>query len=176
MKKALAFLALFSPVALAALGWHLYGPLGLLGALLGVALTGVGVRSHLLPLIEYGPLRDANGKNKPLYVQIDPTVPYYKAVLAQEVWESIHKTNPINLIRSRTKKGQRDMELMGHEVEVQAAVLLYGITESTYRRIEAETMQRGYGGIFKGVDVETEMAKLSGKARAWVVENKGRFG
>lgn len=175
MKKLAAFMLLFSPVALSVAGLHLYGYPGLATGLIGVLLIVGGIKSGHLPLVERGKIKGANGRNRPLHVTIDPTVPYHKAVLAQEIWESIHKTNPINLLKSRSKSGQREMELMGHEIEVQAAVMLYDVDEREYRKAEAGRMRAGYGGIFRGMDVEAEMARLSGKARAWVVENKGRF-
>lgn len=175
MKKILAFVLLFSPLVLSVIGLQIYGYPGLAAGAMGVLLIVGGIRSGRLPLVEKGTIKGANGRNRPLHVIIDPTVPYYKAVLAQEIWESVYKTNPINLIRSRSKKGQREMELMGHEVEVQAAVLLYGVAEASYRKIEAEVMQRGYSGLFRGVDVETEMAKRRKKAADWVRENRSRF-
>lgn len=175
MKKLAAFALLFSPVILALAGLHFYGYPGLAAGALGVLLIVGGIKSRHLPLVEKGAIKGANGRNRPLHVIIDPTVPYYKAVLAQEIWESIYKTNPINLFKSRSKSGQREMELMSHEIEVQAAVLLYGVDEATYRKIESSAMQRGYGGLFKGVDVETEMARLRSDAARWVRDNRGRF-
>lgn len=50
-----------------------------------------------------------------------------------------------------------------------------GVAEATYRKIEAETMQRGYSGLFRDVDVETEMAKRRKDAAEWVLDNKDRL-
>lgn len=175
MKKLLAFALLFSPVVLSIVGLQVYGYPGLAAGALGVLLIVGGIKSGHLPLVEKGAINGANGRNRPLHVIIDPSVPYYNAVLAQEIWESIHKTNPINLIRSRSKKGQRDMEYMGHEIEVQAAVMLYGVAEATYRKAEAERMQAGYSGLFENQPVERELAARRSKAREWVANNRERF-
>lgn len=176
MKKILSRIILVMPLWLALAGHYVWlWPGAGAGLALGVLLTYAGIRAGKLPLIERKQLDGANGRNWPLYVEIDPKAAYHKAVLAQELWEAIHKTNPINLIRSRSEKGQRTMEYMGHEIEVQAAVMLYGVAEATYRKAEAERMQAGYSGIFEGQPVERELAARRDKARKWVRENRERF-
>lgn len=75
----------------------------------------------MLPITILKRLKGANGRNWPGYVQIDPGAPMRAAVWAQEAWESRHKLNPVNLLRSRLSlRHRRRMEIMGHEVEVQA--------------------------------------------------------
>lgn len=169
MKKLAAFALFFSPVALSIIGLHFYGYPGLAAGMVGVLLIYAGIKAGKLPLVEKGKIKGANGLNRPLHVIIDPTVPYYKAVLAQEVWESIHKTNPINLFKSRSKRGQRELELMGHEVEVQAAVLLYGVNEKEYRAKEAKSMT-GYKQFkgFSARSIERDMTKRTQAARKWL--------
>ena len=142
-----------------------------------VAFIATCLKLELLPIVQKKHLKDANGRNSILYVQMDPDAPMYKAVLAQEIYECLYKVDPINLIRSRTTKGQRDMELMGHEVEVQAAVMLYGVKEAQYRRAEASAMQTGYD-CFKGMElpeIVDAMADKTIEAQKWVARNQGRF-
>lgn len=176
MKKILSRIILVMPLWLAIAGFHFWlwpGAGG--GFALGVALIYAGIRAGALPLVERTSIKGANGRNWPLYVEIDPKVPYHKAVLAQEIWESIHKALPWNAIKARSKKGKREMEYMGHEIEVQAAVLLYGVAEATYRHAEAERMQAGYSGLFEGQPVERELAARRSEAREWVRDNRERF-
>lgn len=176
MKKIIAFATLAMPAWLAVAGHHFYlwpGAGG--GFALGVALIYAGIKSGRLPLVEKTSIKGANGRNWPLFVQIDTSAAYWRAVLAQEVWEATHKANPINLIRSRSKKGQRDMEYTGHEIEVQAAVMLYGVAEATYRKAEAGRMQAGYSGLFENQPVERELAARRSKALEWVRDNRERF-
>lgn len=176
MKKLFAVAILVLPAWLAVAGHHFYLWAGAGGGFaLGVTLIYAGIRAGALPLVEKASIKGANGRNWPLYVEIDTKAAYWRAVLAQEIWEAIHKTNPINLIRSRSKRGQRDMEYMGHEIEVQAAVMLYGVAEATYRKAEAERMQAGYSGLFQGQPVEHELAARRSKAREWVAGNRERF-
>lgn len=176
MKKIISRIVLMMPLWLSLTGFHFWlWPGAGAGFALSVLLIYAGIRAGALPLVEKVSIKGANGSNWPLYVEIDTKAAYWRAVLAQEIWEAIHKVLPWNLIRSRSKKGRRDMEYMGHEIEVQAAVLLYGVAEATYRKAEAERMQAGYSGLFDGQPVERELAKRRSKAREWVRDNKDRF-
>lgn len=176
MKKLIAFLLYFSPVLGGIATWNWFQWPGAAAAAAGCCLLiYAGIRAGLLPLVEKTSLKGANGKNRPLYVQIDTTADYWRAVLAQEIWESIRKTNPYHLVRSRSDDGQRELELVGHEIEVQAAVMLYDVDEREYRKAEAGRMRAGYGGIFKGRDVEASMVKHTPLAREWVRKNRSRF-
>jgi len=60
----------------------------------------------------------------------------------------------------------RWLELHGHEVEVQAAVMLYNEDEASYRRKEAETMQRGYDGLFSHMTVDEVVAGMEARTAA----------
>jgi hypothetical protein len=164
-----------SPLLLAVLGYG-YHSYGAAAGLIPIILMYLGVKQGFFPIIRQGELEGATGRNWPLLVVMEPDAPMYKAVLAQEIWESIHKTNPINLIRTRSGKGAQELELMGHEVEVQVAVLLYGVKEHEYRKKEAESM-KGYSQ-FKGWDaarIEAGMIEKTNAAQSWVARNQKRF-
>jgi hypothetical protein len=182
MKKILSRIILVMPLWLAIAGHHVWlWPGAGAGVALGVLLIYAGIRAGKLPLIEKTKIGSGSsdyrvtGRNWPLYVEIDDSAPEWRATLAQEIWESIHKTNPINYFRVRSKSGQRELELMGHEVTVQAAVMLYGVAEGSFRKTEAHSMSWAYPELFGGVDVESELAKRRSKAREWVRDNKERF-
>lgn len=182
MKRTLSRIILVIPLWLAIAGHYVWlWPGAGAGVALGVLLIYAGIRVGALPLVEKTKIKSGSsdyrvtGRNWPLYVEIDDNAAQWRATLAQELWESIHKTNPINYFRRRSKSEKRDLELMGHEVTVQAAVLLYGEPEATYRRTEAESMTQAYPELFSGVDVERELAKRRSKAREWVRDNKDRF-
>lgn len=130
----------------------------------------------MLPIVVTRPLDGANGRNWPGLVILDPRAAYPAAVAAQEVWESRHKLNPLNLLRVRlSKSAQRAMELMGHEVEVQAVARFYDGNPAMHRRSEARAMLRGYGGLFRDWS-ETrligEMERRTVKAARWVSDNR----
>ena len=124
-------------------------------------------------------LRGANGRNWPGIVVIDPDAEQPGAVWAQEAYEALHKLNPINLLRVRlSRAARRDMEIMGHEIEVQAAALFYGADLVSRRRQEAATMHAGYDGLFSGVSPERiafAMRWKSSQATAWVERNSRRI-
>lgn len=89
--------------------------------------------------------------------------PLQAAVFAQELWES-----PRVFLRIWPGYSRR-AELFSHEVEVQAAALIYGANADDYRRQEAKGMT-GYRAL-KGMSPETieiEMRKQAGSARTWV--------
>lgn len=65
---------------------------------------------------------------------------------------------------------RRSLELLGHEVEVQAAVQIYGVNEARYRRLEAESMVKhakyGFGGWWPyEVELAMERNKRDAKDR-----------
>lgn len=126
----------------------------------------------MLPIVITRRLVGANGRNWPCFAMLDPDAPLPAAVLAQEAWEAMHKANPLNMLRTRiSARHRRAMELMGHEIEVQAAALIYGMSPARYRAREAEVLRSGYGGLFAGMgpsEIVAEMAARSAEARAWV--------
>lgn len=140
----------------------------------------------MLPIITIKRRLDGrNGLNGPGFVVIDPDAPYPAAVWAQEAWESQHRlTNPVNWIatmwpfRKIDPSPTRRMEIMGHEVEVQAAVLIYGVDANWYRDSEARAMRRGYGGLFSSTpldDLIEAMKARSDDARQWVRRHRSQI-
>jgi len=102
----LAFMLWFSPVWVGLpFGLHLGGTLSFVPALLCVIVILLGYGARFLPIIKWTTLSNANAINSQLYIEIDPSTPYPKAVLAQELYECIYKINPIKLIYSKTGKG-----------------------------------------------------------------------
>lgn len=129
----------------------------------------------MLPIIIRRRIDGANGTNWPGVVILDPDAPMPAATLAQEVWESRWKLNPANLLRRLTSDNtRRRMEIMGHEVEVQAAVLIYEADTDAIRSREARAMLAGYDGLFRGWTLDrlrAAMAGVSDDARVWVAGN-----
>lgn len=126
----------------------------------------------MLPIIITRPLTGRNARNWPGLVILGKGIRYPAAVCAQEVYESRWKLNPVNLLRRAvSRSAKRRMEYMGHEIEVQVCALLYNQTAHDARMREAETMQRGYSGLFRRMTVSEiyeQMASRSGDARDWV--------
>ena len=70
------------------------------------------------------------------------------------------------------------MEIMGHEIEVQAANMFYNVNVSKYRKEEAERMRNGYSGLFKKfsvADLEEAMKDRAIPARQWVRDNERKI-
>lgn len=132
----------------------------------------------MIPIIIRRPLTGANGRNWPGVVILNPDAQLPAAVLAQEWWEAVWKLNPLNLILRFLPRYRRRMEVMGHEVEVQAAALIYGLDATAYRQAEAARMQRGYAGLFDGwptMRIEAEMRRNSHRATRWVAKRRRKL-
>lgn len=129
----------------------------------------------MLPFVIRRKLRGRNAVNWPGLVVLGRGIERPAAVAAQEIWEARHKLSPVNLLRRLTSKShRRRMELMGHEVEVQASAMLYGQAETEARRREAGALRRGYDGLFRHMtipQIEAAMLARSVPARAWVTAN-----
>lgn len=133
----------------------------------------------MFPIVQY--VNDdafkANARNWPGFVQVKRNVPYRAAVVAQEAWESMHKMDPLKLFHRvflRSDNDRREFEYMGHEIETQAALILYGARQVPYRTREAMSMRGGYDGIFNRIsitDIEKEMRARSPKAKLWIYAN-----
>lgn len=125
------------------------------------------------------PLKSANGRNWPGIVVIHPDAPFKAAVWAQEAYEAQAKMNPLTFLRTRLpKSARRDMEITGHEVEVQAAVEFYGVDEGVYRAREVAQMHRGYDGLFKhmtAAQIEARMLAERETARRFVSANRSKI-
>ncbi len=114
---------------------------------------------HVLPITFIRKIDGANGRNWPGIVHLDPRAKWPAAVWAQEAWESLIKMHPAGLLRRTVSSGdvkrkmRRAREIIGHEVEVQAARVIYGLRVEDYRYREARAQRRGNGGIFDGYPV-----------------------
>ena len=129
----------------------------------------------MLPIIITRRLSGRNARNWPGLVILGKGIRYPAAVCAQEVYESRWKLNPVNMLRHNfSEAARREMEIMGHEIEVQAAARIYGAAEGAYRTKEAAAMIRGYDGLFQGFSaggLEAAMAAKADQARRWVSRN-----
>lgn len=171
--RQLAALLYCSPMFVALAGYHYLGLYGIAAGLGPVALIALGAKTRLFPIVRWGKLDGANGRNWPLFVYMDKRANYPLAVLAQEIYESNYKLNPIKLLKTRWGEGARDLELRGHEVEVQAAVRLYDVPEIAYRRLEASAMAAYYPQFddMTSEDIEVAMLTHTPMARRWVAGN-----
>lgn len=117
-------------------------------------------------------LSGRNARNWPGVIFLGKGIARPAAVYAQEAYEAQHKLNPINLFLVMfSRSAKRRMEYMGHEIEVQVCARLYSQTAHDARMREAETMQRGYSGLFRRMtvpEIYERMASRSGDARDWV--------
>ena len=131
----------------------------------------------MFPIVIKSNSISSNGRNWPLVVVIREDLSFPAAVIAQEIYESNWKTNPKNWLGYFTDDGKRKMEILGHEVEVVTANLIYGVDIPSYRNREAYSMVRNYE-IFKNcsvVGVETAMLEVNQEAAEWVNNNLKRL-
>ena len=127
----------------------------------------------MFPIVIKSNSISSNGRNWPLVVVTRKDLSFPAAVIAQEIYESNWKTNPKNWLEYFTDDGKRKMEILGHEVEVVTANLIYGVDIPSYRNREAYSMVRKYE-IFKNcsvVGVETAMLEVNQEAAEWVNNN-----
>lgn len=117
-----------------------------------------------------------NARNNHKRIQIRRGLKYPMAVLAQEYYEACHKKSLVNRLRVRwSNKYKRRMEIMGHEIECQAAQKFYKRPLGPYRVHEAQGMLLGYGGLFKGrtrKQVYDAMRLKQDDARLWLGKNE----
>ena len=131
----------------------------------------------MFPIVIKSNSISSNGRNWPLVVVTRKDLSFPAAVIAQEIYESNWKTNPKNWLDYFTDDGKRKMEILGHEVEVVTANLIYGVNIPSYRNREAYSMVRNYE-IFKNcsvVGVETAMLEVNQEAAEWVNNNLKRL-
>ena len=131
----------------------------------------------MFPIVIKSNSISSNGRNWPLVVVIREDLSFPAAVIAQEIYESNWKTNPKNWLEYFTDDGKRKMEILGHEVEVVTANLIYGVDIPSCRNREAYSMVRNYE-IFKNcsvVGVETAMLEVNQEAAEWVNNNLKRL-
>ena len=131
----------------------------------------------MFPIVIKSNSISSNGRNWPLVVVTRKDLSFPAAVIAQEIYESNWKTNPKNWLEYLTDDGKRKLEILGHEVEVVTANLIYGVDIPSYRNREAYSMVRNYE-IFKNcsvVGVETAMLEVNQEAAEWVNNNLKRL-
>ena len=120
-------------------------------------------------------LDGANGRNWPGVVYLDPEAPYRAAVWAQEAYEANWRLNPVNALKVRfSSKERRRMNLLSHEIEVQATALVYAKNPKTIRCLEVISMQRGYNGLFAEMTqgrINQLMLAHQDTANRWVRQN-----
>ena len=131
----------------------------------------------MFPIVIKSNSISSNGRNWPLVVVTRKDLSFPAAVIAQEIYESNWKTNPKNWLEYLTDDGKRKLEILGHEVEVVTANLIYEVDIPSCRNREAYSMVRNYK-IFKNwsvVDVETAMLEANQEAAEWVNNNLKRL-
>ena len=161
-----------------------------------------------LPSFRYTELLPVcSGRNTPFVAEVDPRTEFPAAVAAQEIAESRRKlvyggsiivagaivgilvgglwTLASNFVAAavlvmlfRTPWGIRRLELYGHEVEVEAAVMLYGQDRPNYRQSQAKEMQsytRYPFGAWTIKQVREGMEANHKAARRFVVNNLTRL-
>ena len=108
---------------------------------------------------------------------MDPEAPLPGAVWAQECYEAEWKLNPVNLLRfAFSAKARRGLEIIGHEIETQAAVRLYRRNEADYREKEAQALKAytDFRGMGAG-QIKRAMEAKRGAAARWVADNLERI-
>lgn len=133
----------------------------------------------MLPVLTFEKkFENKNAENKPGRIWMDPRANPYGAIWAQEAYEATEKLNPFKaLIFLFSKNFRRNLEVMGHEIEVQAAVKFYMKDEDDYRKREAYVMAHYYDE-FSGHSEEViirEMIKVSRDARKWVNKHEDQI-
>lgn len=126
------------------------------------------------PRVEVTELDGVAGTNNVFRIKIDPNARCPQGTYAQELWEARFKRSPEGLATLVDSSAQRRMEIMGHEVETQAAVIYCDADAATYRAEEARDMFLGYQGLFAGTNpgkIAEQMSDKSKEAKRWVDRN-----
>jgi len=103
---------------------------------------------------------------------------YPAAVWAQECYEAEKKLIPgYGWLHVFSPAVRRRLEIIGHEVETQAAVRLYGVDEHDYRQTEATDMIGYYSEFrdFHAHGLARAMETVAPQAKAWVEKNESRI-
>ena len=107
-------------------------------------------------------------------IVMSPDVSDYAAVWAQEYYEVQTKVTPTGARRYTTDPAfRREVELMGHEIEVQVAVRYYGAEEGPRRASEARGL--ALYEDFRGTRpraIAREMRRRTDAALAWIAANR----
>lgn len=119
----------------------------------------------------------ANARNWPGLILMKKGLANQAAVWAQEFYEAKRKTFSGVIRYIFQKRFRRELELYGHEVETQVAVWLYAEDEASYRKKEAESMQKGYSFFsdYSIEAIETAMKAVSEEAKTFVSKHQSRI-
>jgi len=124
-------------------------------------------------------LRGATARNNPVCIWINPEQKNYKAVLAQETYECETRKWLYNLAKWWLSDDyKRIIEATGQEIEVQMYVdLNIGVSETNYRRVQAETLANKYNQFahWSVNDIESMMFRQRDLAQRWI-RNSEEFG
>ena len=114
---------------------------------------------------------DAAARNYPGLILMRPGIEHVGAIWAQECYEAMWKLRPWNALRYMfSSEARAALEVRGHEVEVQAEVMLEGGDAASLRAREAHDMALGYAQ-FEGVgtgEIFDRMAAQEDWAARWV--------
>jgi len=138
-----------------------------------------------LPRWRWKRIEDANGKNWPGYFIVNPELKYRAGIWAQEYFEARIRflLFPLNVLVPIGRKFpifgffERWYEIKGHEIEVQANVMIHHMDEDSYRYDEADALATLYPS-FKGKtvgEIERKMKQNSSFARRFVKKHEKRI-
>ena len=129
--------------------------------------------------VEITDLDGRNARNNAFRIQIDPDADCRPAVYAQELYEALLKRDPVAALEVKLDSShRRQMEITGHEIEVQAAVSHCDADEAGYRASEAQTMHRGYDGLFRKMPapaIEAAMLARKDKAARFIRDHRAEI-
>lgn len=122
------------------------------------------------------PQNGANANNNMYRVKIDPELIYFRAILAQEVFEFHHKWTYLRgFIMPFSYAMQIKMEILGHAVELAWAVMYDNADYETYLSQEARALERYKSFRSKNLNKQTIKLMMADQytiAIKWVLENK----
>lgn len=124
----------------------------------------MGLIAMFPPTFSVAKLKMGNAVNYPFCIIQSRNIDCPGAVLLQERFEYGYRAK-----RGWLPIGKRKMELLSHEIEVQAAALIYGKDPAAYRLKEVNVMH-SYDHIYGMTDEEIEngMKAMTGEALDWI--------
>lgn len=129
----------------------------------------------MLPIIQLkAPSSGANASNSGWRIQIKPELKHFRAILAQELCEFWWKWKYLRIFVKWIPYFQREMELLGHEVEAQWAYMFDKADLAKYRYEEARALKHGYK-CFADYDLDLIIKLMKRKereAKLWILANK----
>lgn len=122
------------------------------------------------------PQSGANANNNMYRVRINPELTYFRAILAQEVFEFHHKWAYLRgFIMPFSYSMQIKMEILGHAVELAWAVMHNSADYNTYLSQEARALERYKSFRSRNLNRQTIKSMMADQytiAIKWVLENK----